>query len=370
MTCDSRKNDPKEAFAVPRERTKRKVHAQRKTSVAATILFIVFSCFTVYGAIRWMGGTVVRFLSAPDVTGVPEQTPSVQHVAESEAALFEGMSVSATPEVSQQSAKNGNENHTEPKETPWDTPQAVPQEPESDMMEEAVRETGNWQGERYSSMFQSGCMDLLLVLTDDNDGTAAMCALALRENETVLLAIPSNTVMDDGTVLSAYPPKTAVQKLNDLLPVAYEYYLAMPISLLTYAADVAGPLQIVGRSMDCAAITTYFSEAENSPLLRAERFSHVLCVLPEKVRSFSGLKLFRMKGELEETVKTNLSESEGWMLFNALRKVQTADITEHTLPVESVMVAGERGYRPNNDLSQTLLKKIYESSGKSCEKTS
>lgn len=325
----------------------------KKASVPATVLFVALAILLVYGAVRWMGGAVTRFLETPQTQG--QQVPAT---------------VQASP------APDSSQRASEPQATPYaalvrESPEteeiqtAVPKSTTApDLSEEESTQTMSnaavWSGTRYASAFSEGRMDLVIALSDGNGTLSDVCVLALRGEQAALLAVPISCVLDDGRMLSEFSVTRAAAAMRLLLPVEFDRYVVLPRSLLAESIDALGLLQLSDRRLDGAGAAAYLEAAEDAPLLRAERFSHLLCALPENMSAVSLLRMLRLKTELQQEVKTNIMEEEGWQLIHALRKLDKAAITETTLPVETLTVRGKRAYRLDPVLTEQILTKLYE----------
>jgi len=340
-------------------------NAERKASVCATVLFVLFSVLLVCAALRWVGGTVTRSLSSPETepSALPQQTPTIQHAVSD-------------------AGESGTDQKAEtvlpiPTES---TVQLLPSPPTSSEVDEGVpaedterqqipihvdptepiKETGVWKsGTQYAATFSQEQMDAILVLADEDGMTAAVSILSLQDGGAALVALPCSSVLDTGRLLQSYRADRVARMLSQLIPVEYEQYLVLSETVLRDAVDAVGTLQVAGRTMHGSDVATYLLETKEAPLLQAERFSHVLAAIPEKMRSLSIISLFRLKAALQDAVKTNIEEDEGRMLCNALRVLDPDRIQEYTLPMDSVSVSKGRAYRPNAALAEPMLEELY-----------
>lgn len=327
---------------------------QKRASVVATVLFVALACLVGYGAIRWMGGAVVRYLSVPaedvpqSVGTQPVETPFAPPQQEQPQPTEISMPI--------QSVETG-EN---PSEEPAAESKQTPEPPDRET--EPLQETGAWRETvQYRAAFTEDRMDVVLLLTDAEDHAQTICLLAVREDSLALVAIPGNVLRENGRTLDSYAAEDAVDALSSLLQLEINRFIRLPRTEFAAAIKLLGPLEVGGREMDGDAAEEYLCEAEAAPLVYAERFSHILRALPKTMRSLSLWQLLCLKSVLSDVVKSNLSEEDGWMLCHAVRNAEQLPIEEITLPMESDLVAGMRVYRMNSELTEPILEKLYKS---------
>lgn len=329
------------------EKTNRANGGKAVSSRASTIAFLCLTALLLYGMARLIGFAFskerpdanerVPELSAQSAepTAAPADTPD----AAKEASVILLPTISPSP-VAVSTPEPMNET-VRPEETA--SPSPVP-------LMNVVQGT-----------FGTESADLLCIGNRGDGSLYSLSVAHLRKNRCTIVSIPINLIDGSGAQICTATDRTELMtRLQTVYPVAFSYYFALDVSGTARCIDTVGGVKIGGQQYSGEEATAYITAEGSDEMVRISRQQTAMDAYFSKMQAAGLLQLAASKSAIQNCMQSNLSITQYLQLFQASRRIEPKHVTYRILPVDSMVVDGERCYHIDPKLVNELITGLFE----------
>jgi len=196
---------------------------------------------------------------------------------------------------------------------------------------------------------------------DDARRLDVISIVSIDKGDCAVLSLPRNTLLPDGAVLgSTTASSQALKRMSEVFPLSLGHYIALDMKGLADCVDAFGGVTLGGTLKNGAETIAYLEAGGSDELLRITRQQSLLHALAARLKQVGLIRLLSGKHTLQKYTSGNFDSSQYLSLYSALRQIDADNIRFLTLPVDSHIQDGQRCYKPDRALGESLARELFD----------
>lgn len=196
---------------------------------------------------------------------------------------------------------------------------------------------------------------------DESDSADVVSIVSIDKGACTVLSLPRNTLCSESAAIIAdtTAASQALKRMTSVFPLSLKYYIELDMKGLADCVDAFGGVALGGTLKSGSEVVAYLDAGGSDELLRITRQQSLLHALAARLQEVGLIRLLAGKHTLQKYARGNFDSSQYLALYSALRQLDTDKIRFLTLPVDSHIQDGQRYYKPDRQLSESLARELF-----------